>query len=93
MTRSSWEAMRKADALVEKAIMLGVGKRAEGYHDDKMLVRIEDIVTLLAAGAKPMGLNKFAAGGVYMSEVVYYGFWFMAADYEPHYEVARDAMN
>ena len=72
-----------AEQLVAWAETQKVGRpRSEGYGDNKALCHVEDIITLIEAGANIIRTNS-KSGLVYYTDVMYEGYRFTCVDKKP----------
>jgi len=61
----------RAGILVQLAKAVKRGKKEKGYHDNKMLVTLSGIESLIGAGARIINLNRPSVGNKYVHEVLY----------------------
>ena len=73
---------RHANELVEIAKRRRVGRRAPGYEDNKCLVDLEAITSLIGAGGSIFHLN-FRDGEDYLHQVIYGDHWFTSSSKKP----------
>lgn len=69
--------------VLEEAIRLKEGRRAEGYGDDKHYVSLEQMTCLIGAGAGIINLNNKEGSG-FVHEVIYKDHIFVTASERPY---------